>query len=71
MRLGDGFLIMEGSPLDGSRTLYVNGARLDMEAWTSQRFTLFYLYQPEQDDLLPIINDRERALAEYTRNNFV
>lgn len=67
MRLGDGFLIMEGSPLDGSRTLYVNGARLDMEAWTSQRFTLFYLYQPEQDDLLPIINDRERALAEYTR----
>ncbi|MBE0644403.1 MAG: hypothetical protein IH600_10020 [Bacteroidetes bacterium] len=68
MRLGDGFLIMDGSPLDGSRTLYVNGARLDLEPWQRQRFTLFYLHQPMTDDLLPIINDRDRPLAEYTRD---
>jgi hypothetical protein len=67
MRLGDGFLIMDGSPLDGSRSLYVNAGRLDLEPWPRQRLTLLYLHQPTRDDLLPIINDRARALAEYTR----
>lgn len=67
MRLGDGFLIMDGSPLDGSRSLYVNAGRLDLEPWPRQRVTLLYLRQPRSDTMLPIINDRARALAEYTR----
>ena len=68
MRLGDGFLIMDASPLDGSRSLYVNAARFDVEPFPRQRLTLFYLHAPMTDELLPIINDLDRRLSEYERD---
>ncbi len=68
MLLGEGFLIMDGTPLDGSRTLYMNGARVDIGAARDHNVTLFYVHQPEQDDILPIVNDRDKRLAEYVRN---
>lgn len=68
MRFGDGFLVMDGNPLDGSRSLYVTGARLDVELLPRQRLTLFYLHAPKTDELLPILNDRERLLSEYERD---
>lgn len=67
-RLGDGFLIMDGTPLDGSRSLYVNAARVDCEIGPRHTLTLFALHQPERDDLLPVLNDQERPLAEYERD---
>ena len=67
LRLGDGFLVMDGTPLDGSRTLYVNAVRLDVLPFPGHRLTLFALDQPEKDDLLPIVNDSRRTLAEYDR----
>jgi hypothetical protein len=68
MMLGEGFVIMDGTPLDGSRTLYMNGARVDARPWTDHEFTLFYVHQPERDNLLPVINDRKRALLESSRD---
>ncbi len=67
MPLGEGFVIMDGTPLDGSRTLYVNGVRADIPLAEGHKLTLFYLLQREQDDLLPILNDRDKPLTESGR----
>ncbi|MFZ1731171.1 MAG: hypothetical protein WBQ23_09685 [Bacteroidota bacterium] len=68
IRFGEGFILFEGAPLDGSRSIYVNGARADFEPAEGHRITLLYLHQPMTDDILPIINDQSRPLAEYTRD---
>lgn len=68
LRFGDGFLVMDGNPLDGSRSLYVTGTRLDLELLPRQRLTLFYLHAPMTDELLPIMNDLDRRLSEYERD---
>jgi hypothetical protein len=62
--LGEGFVVMDGHPLDGSRSIYFNAARLDYFLKDKNRFTLFYIYQPERDTWLPIINDQEQPLIE-------
>jgi len=62
--LGEGFIVADGGPLDGSRSAYFNALRLDYFLGASNRFTLFGVYQPEKDKLLPVINTRDRALVE-------
>ena len=62
--LGEGFVVMDGHPLDGSRSVYFNAARMDLNISKSDQITLFCSYVPDQDDLLPIINDYEQKLIE-------
>lgn len=61
---GEGFIIADGGPLDGSRSAYFNALRLDYYLGKNHRFTFFGVYQPEEDEFLPRINDRERMLLE-------
>ena len=62
--LGEGFVIMDGHPLDGSRSIYFNAARLDWNLGKRHTLVLFYGDQPETDDLLPTINDQDQPLIE-------
>ncbi len=62
--LGEGFIVMDGHPLDGSRSIYFNAARLDLELSQRNKLTMFYSYQPETDDILPVIHDRKQKLIE-------
>ncbi len=62
--LGEGFVVMDGHPLDGSRSIYFNGARADINISQTNKITLFATYQPVKDDILPRINDFEQALVE-------
>jgi len=64
--LGEGFVVMDGHPLDGSRSIYFNAVRYDWDITGDKKLTLFYSYQPETDDQLPIINDQYQALVERT-----
>ena len=64
MILGEGFLVMDSHPLDGSRAISFNAARFDWNLPPSYTLTLFYSYQPDVDDILPIINDQEMKLVE-------
>jgi hypothetical protein len=62
--LGEGFLVMDGHPLDGSRSIYFNAVRFDCKIDPDRKLILFGTYQPEIDDLLPVIHDRDMQLIE-------
>ncbi len=64
MNLGEGFVVMDGHPLDGSRSIYFNAARADWLLSDHHRLILFYTYQPETDDILPVINNQNQPLIE-------
>ncbi|MDQ1355078.1 MAG: hypothetical protein QG657_5387 [Acidobacteriota bacterium] len=62
--LGEGFVVMDGGPLDGSRSGYFNAARADYRFNENHGLTAFYCYQPETDDLLPVINNQHAPMVE-------
>ncbi|MBU2438006.1 MAG: hypothetical protein KKC69_02515 [Acidobacteria bacterium] len=62
--LGEGFVVMDGHPLDGSRSIYFNAARLDLFLQENRKLILFCSYQPETDTLLPVLNSRSQTLIE-------
>lgn len=66
MRLGSGWLFMEGTPLDGSRTFFFDGARATwaQKDW-STLFDAVYLQQSAYGtDVISPFNDQHRALIE-------
>ncbi|MFH2108585.1 MAG: alginate export family protein [Chrysiogenia bacterium] len=64
LMLGEGFLIFDGGPLDGSRSAYFNGLRLDYSLNNKNNLMFFFIRQPRTDTLLPVINDKEQAMLE-------
>jgi hypothetical protein len=64
LMLGEGFLIFDGGPLDGSRSAYFNGLRLDYALKNKNTLTFFYVRQPKTDTLLPCLNDVKQPLLE-------
>lgn len=57
---GEGFLIDDGTALDGSRTFYFNGMQLKYNMGKSN-VELIGVYNPQYDDM-PIINEKNRRL---------
>jgi hypothetical protein len=64
LMLGEGFLVFDGGPLDGSRSAYFNGLRLDYALKNKNNLMFFFVRQPRTDTLLPRINDKEQPLVE-------
>jgi hypothetical protein len=64
MMLGEGFLVMDGGPLDGSRSAYFNGLRLDLSLGANETLSAFFVRQGRSDRLLPLVNDQRQAMAE-------
>lgn len=62
--LGEGFVIMDGGPLDGSRSAYFNAVRADWMPTSGQVMTGVYARQPEQDWLLPVVHNQHKTMAE-------
>jgi hypothetical protein len=60
---GDGLVICDGTPLDGSRTTYVNAALFSF-AIPQWAFDIFLISDPEQDDYLPRLDDEDKQLVE-------
>lgn len=50
---GEGFLIMDGTPLDGSRTFYFNAARALVTINDQYNVDFVYLFSQENDGALP------------------
>jgi hypothetical protein len=69
-QMGEGFLIMDGGPLDGSRSAYFNAARLDWALGAKSNLTAFYVFQPRSDTLLPVFNDLGQKMVEQAEEGY-
>lgn len=68
--LGEGFVVLEGHPLDGSRTIYFNAIRADYAFGKNHKLTSFLSHQPIYDDYLMVINDQDQRLIENPMYGF-
>jgi len=64
MTLGEGFVVADGTPGDGSRSYYFNALRLDAELSEGQRLTVFGHATKATDRYLPVVHPKPQALAE-------
>ena len=64
---GTGKVILEGTPKDGSRTIYFNAAKATWKGIQDTTIDLVGIYDPAQDELA--LNDADRDLTGYTSNN--
>jgi hypothetical protein len=64
LNFGEGFVIADGTPGDGSRSYYFNALRLDADIAKGHRLTAFAHATKTTDRFLPVINPRPQALAE-------
>ncbi len=64
IRFGEGFVIADATPLDGSRSYYFNALRFDADLASDRRLTAFVHAIETTDAYLPVINERPQALVE-------
>ena len=62
---GEGFLFMDGGPLDGSRTGYFNAIRLTAARSRNGRFEIHLISDPAWDQYLTPVNCLRQRLIEY------
>ena len=74
---GEGFVMIEGTPGDGSRSIYFNAADLAY-SWKKSKLELIGILNPETRPVLPRLHDQRKALQDadesalgvyYTDNN--
>ncbi|MCM8806735.1 MAG: alginate export family protein [Candidatus Omnitrophica bacterium] len=61
MQYGEGFIIMEGTPGDGSRTFYFNALKATYNINDKNSIDFIFHYAPVED-FMPIINDNHKRL---------
>lgn len=61
---GEGFVLFEGGPWDGSRSIYFNAAALSY-AWRKNRLELLAISNPARDRYLPRWHGTNRQLVEW------
>jgi len=64
MKFGEGWLVADGTPLDGTRTTYFNAVRFDVRPERQTVVTGFYVYSDREDRGLPIFKNNHRQLTE-------
>lgn len=64
---GEGFLMLEGNPWDGSRSIYHNAAVLAYERGKA-KIELIGIFDPRTDRFLPRLNDKARQLVEWNES---
>lgn len=64
MWFGEGFVVADQSPLDGSRTGYFNGIRADVQAHPEGTLSAFYCQMDARDYALPVFNNQHQAMAD-------
>jgi hypothetical protein len=60
---GEGFILMDGSAVDGPRTAYVNGIDISY-TYRKSKLDLLGFMNPRRDRFLPIIHNQHRILNE-------
>lgn len=60
---GEGFLIMDGTPQDGSRTFYFNAAKASWRMDDNNTLDLIYINNPRDEEILPVISNNKLVKA--------
>jgi len=66
---GEGFLFIDGTPLDGSRTIYYNAIKATLNL-DKLKIDFLGIINPRQDEFLPRVNNRNKSLAEQKEEGF-
>jgi hypothetical protein len=61
---GEGFLILEGTPGDGSKDIYLNAVNLNY-SWKKSKLELIGIFDPKTDRFLPQIHSRHKPLNDW------
>lgn len=61
---GEGWLILEGNPFDGSRSIYFNAFDFAY-SWKKSKLEVIGILNPKTDRFLPRVPDRHRPLIEW------
>jgi hypothetical protein len=61
---GEGFLYMDGGPLDGSRTQYFNAVKVTASC-EKRTIEVHALADPKRDQYLPVVNSQDKDLIEW------
>lgn len=70
--LGNGWLVLDGTPLDGSRTIFFDAVRFDWKATDDHTLSLIYIDQSGTDDrLFHPINDLEEDNIEQEERGVI
>jgi hypothetical protein len=77
--LGDGWLVLDGTPLDGSRTIFFDAIRgtIDMPDWQSKLDLIYICNSADSDRLSPVCDkdfhnhedDEQGAIVYFTNNS--
>jgi hypothetical protein len=70
LMLGEGFIIWDGGPLDGSRSAYFNAVRADWRLGAKTALLGFYMRQPVTDTFLPLIHAVGQKLVEQEEEGY-
>jgi hypothetical protein len=65
---GEGFLLFEGTPGDGSRTIYFNAVDL-VYTRKKSKIELIGILQPKYDRLFPVIHDQHKPLQDWDQSS--
>lgn len=71
LSFGEGFIVIDGTPLDGSRSIYFNAARADWAIAPGHSMSLAYVNQPVEDKYLPLIHDQDAKLIEQPQQALI
>lgn len=67
---GEGFLIQEGTPGEGSRSFYFNAADLSYTTGKNT-FETIWILDPHKDRMLPIIHDKNKNIIDWDEKAIV
>jgi hypothetical protein len=71
MKFGEGFVIADGTPLDGSRSYYFNALRFDVDLRPDQKLTFFLHAMDKTDRFLPLLRGVSQPLVEQPERALV
>lgn len=71
LSFGEGFVVIDGTPLDGSRSIYFNAARADWTFAPGHSVSLAYVNQPVKDKYLPLIHAQDVKLIEQPQQALI
>ena len=70
LKYGRGLIVMDASPLDGSRSGYFNALSFKYNIANGRKLEGFFARTNETDDILPVIHDQEVRLVEHPERGY-